>query len=80
MAKFDNTNYNIAEALKDEDFGNGRYVRNIIEKAKLAQAGRLVRMDLSEVTKEDIMTLTAEDINMPAKISKVKHTIGFEVV
>ena len=29
-------------ALKEDDFGNGRFVRNVIEKAKMAQASRLV--------------------------------------
>jgi len=27
-----------------EDFGNGRYVRNVFEKAKMKQASRLVSM------------------------------------
>lgn len=60
-------------ALKDDDFGNGRYVRNVIEKAKMAQASRLVAMDYSNITSEDVKTIVASDIEMPvAKIKTVK--------
>lgn len=65
-----------AVALQDDDYGNGRYVRNIIEKAKMAQASRLVAMDYSAVTSEDVRTIVASDIEMPVK--KAKQTrIGF---
>jgi len=60
-------------ALKDDDFGNGRYVRNVIEKAKMAQASRLVAMDYSNITSEDVKTIVASDIEMPVtKIKTVK--------
>ena len=65
-----------AVALQDDDYGNGRYVRNIIEKAKMKQASRLVAMDYSAVTSEDVRTIVASDIEMPVK--KAKQTrIGF---
>ena len=63
-------------AIRDDDFGNGRYVRNILERAKMKQASRLVAMDYSAVTSEDVRTIVASDIEMPAK--KAKQTrIGF---
>jgi SpoVK/Ycf46/Vps4 family AAA+-type ATPase len=65
-----------AVALQDDDYGNGRYVRNILEKAKMKQASRLVAMDYSAVTSEDVRTIVASDIEMPVK--KAKQTrIGF---
>ncbi len=46
------------EKVKSQsDFGNGRFARNLIEKAKMAQANRLVKMDLDKITDEDITTL-----------------------
>lgn len=63
-----------------EDFGNGRYVRNILEKAKMTQAGRLVSMDLSEITDEDIVTLCETDIEEPEiNPNKQLQRIGFAV-
>ena len=60
-------------ALKEDDFGNGRFVRNVIEKAKMAQASRLVAMDYSNITSEDVKTIVASDIEMPVtKIKTVK--------
>lgn len=67
-------------AKKEKDFGNGRYVRNIIEKAKMAQATRLLQMDYDLVRKDDIVTICAEDIEIPpASSKKTKNPIGFFV-
>ena len=60
-------------ALKDSDFGNGRYVRNVIEKAKMAQASRLVASDYNHINSDDVRTIVASDIEMPVtKIEKPK--------
>ena len=63
-------------AVRDDDFGNGRYVRNILEKAKMAQASRLVTMDYDLITMEDVKTIVASDIEMPPKKAE-KMRIGF---
>lgn len=63
-------------AIRDDDFGNGRYVRNILEKAKMAQASRLVTMDYDLITMEDVKTIVASDIEMPPKKAE-KMRIGF---
>lgn len=63
-------------ALKESDFGNGRYVRNVIEKAKMAQASRLLASDYSCISCEDIKTIVASDIEMPVKKAG-KMRIGF---
>lgn len=52
-------------ARNQPDFGNGRYARNIIEQARMAQASRLVAMDYDSVTRKDIATLCPEDITAP---------------
>lgn len=65
-------------ARRESDFGNGRYVRNVIEKARMAQAARLLTMDIDAVGSEDISTITAEDIEIPAAEAKPKtKRIGF---
>ena len=63
-----------AAARKESDFGNGRYARNIIEKAKMAQATRLLAKDYACVGREDIATLCAEDIELPQPLTPI-HTI-----
>lgn len=45
---------------RDDNFGNGRDVRNIFEKIIANQANRVAKID--EPTDEDILTITEEDI------------------
>ena len=66
-------------ARRQADFGNGRYVRNMIEKAKIAQATRLITADYESVTQKDIITLCAEDIEMPKVSAPIRPQIGFSV-
>ena len=63
-------------AKTQEDFGNGRYARNIIEKARMAQASRLVAMDYDSVTKDDVATIRPEDIVPPVEVKHMKK-FGF---
>lgn len=67
------------EAVKHPDFGNGRFVRNLYERARMRQASRLVTLKASEINREVLSTLKAEDFEMPAKyVAKNTHrTIGF---
>jgi AAA+ superfamily predicted ATPase len=65
------------EARKDDDFGNGRYARNIIEKAQMQQAERLVKMDFDSVTRDDIETITADDIVINGKKNVKSARVGF---
>lgn len=59
------------------DFGNGRHARNIIEKARMAQAQRLLSMDISSVKNRDLVTICAEDIELPEKKCQPRKEIGF---
>lgn len=65
-------------ARNESDFGNGRYVRNVIEKAKMAQATRLLTMDFDSIESEDIALISADDIEIPKSSAKTeKKQIGF---
>lgn len=60
------------------DFGNGRFVRNVIEKARMAQATRLLSMDFDSLKKSDVVTICAEDIEIPeGHVVKEVRRIGF---
>lgn len=67
------------EACTQPDFGNGRYVRNVIEKARMAQSCRLVHMDFDSISQDDVRTIRAEDIEDPVKVKKTVNKIGFAV-
>lgn len=65
-------------ARTDHDFGNGRYVRNMFEQAKMNQASRLLEKDFDSITDDDVITITAEDIVIPEpKRKEEKRRIGF---
>lgn len=66
------------EVVRDSsDFGNGRYVRNIIEKAVLTQASRLLKMDYDKITSDDARTICGEDIEPPKVVKTEKIKMGF---
>ena len=50
----------IAEESADDGFGNARGVRNIFEHSLVAQNNRLAKLET--VTRDDLMTLTADDV------------------
>lgn len=64
-------------ACQQSDFGNGRYARNLIEKAKMAQANRLMAGDLSAITDDQLHTLCAADIEEPKATPTNTVTMGF---
>lgn len=65
------------KARKQNDFGNGRFVRNLMEKAQMKQASRLVQMDMETIKKSDLTMLRAEDFESPPLVKSEKHRIGF---
>ena len=67
-------------ARAKEDFGNGRFVRNLMEKARMKQASRLIHNGGKLITREEAATLIPEDFEMPVLYEKkenVRKTIGF---
>ena len=68
------------EARKEEDFGNGRFVRNLLEQAKMSQMNRLLTLDPDGLSSDDLQTIRAEDIVIPPKGDKRRNNpIGFSV-
>ena len=67
-----------SDAVKLEDFGNGRFVRNLLEQAIMNLAYRLSGRTGSSLSDQELITLTAEDFIMP-ELSSVRSTnrIGF---
>jgi SpoVK/Ycf46/Vps4 family AAA+-type ATPase len=64
-------------ARSNTDFGNGRYVRNIFELAKMNQASRLLEKDFDDITSDEITTIIAEDIVTPENKRNGSRRIGF---
>ena len=71
----------IVSGCSQENFGNGRYVRNILDKAKMKQASRLASTAPAAITKENIQMLICDDFEVPALKSRTatnpRNTIGF---
>ena len=67
-------------ARKNRNFGNGRFVRNIVEKARMKQMSRLFDAGYDIISKGDLATLTAEDIEAPEMKESRSLQIGFHRV
>ena len=65
-----------SEACKDKDYGNGRFVRNVVEQAMLRQAQRLMKIgSRKKVSKRRVQTLCASDFEIDVP-GKTEHRIG----
>lgn len=66
-------------AAKKKDFGNGRFVRNLLEQAALKQARRIIREHQNgEVTKEELVHFIVEDFEVNVdKTYKEEKLLGF---
>ena len=59
-------------------FGNGRYVRNVLELSKMNQAERVLEMDPEKISDKELRTLEAEDIEFPRLEARTeRNAIGF---
>lgn len=67
------------EARREEDFGNGRYVRNLFEKARLRQASRLLQLNQGTLSPEVVATLLPDDFVTAGVIkgARPRKFIGF---
>ena len=68
-----------ADARKDKAFGNGRFARNLLEKAKFNQANRFMQKDLRFVSDDEICTLVADDFDYEVKKEETRPRLGFGV-
>ena len=65
-------------ARKQADFGNGRYVRNLVELSCMNLANRLSDKDSDQLTDKDLTTLEEADIEFPIPtIQEQTLRIGF---
>ena len=64
-------------ARMQDDFGNGRCVRNTLEQARMNQAARLLTIPFDAITDRELMTIRAEDIPLPPQIAPQARRIGF---
>lgn len=71
------------KATRQEEFGNGRFVRNLLEQAMMAQSRRIFKENKGkQISRKTLMTLKAEDfeVNASNQLEKEnKKTIGFVV-
>ena len=66
--------------MKLHDFGNGRFVRNLLESAVMGMSQRLAGQDFNKLSDEMLVTLIADDFTMPkltAKTDDNRRKIGF---
>ena len=61
-------------ARQNPSFGNGRYARNVLEKAKLNQASRIAKQDIEYLSDEQLKTIVAADIGVDDE--RQKQTIS----
>ena len=66
-------------ARTDKTFGNGRYARNIFEKALMNQGARLIDSDLDALTNSDMRVIKAEDIEIPKSETPKERAVGFVI-
>lgn len=66
-------------ATCEKNFGNGRYARNVLEKAILRQSKRIVKDAIDKnISKEDICLLKREEFKTLSQNKKVEvRKIGF---
>lgn len=65
-------------AVKEENFGNGRYVRNILDQAIIKQSARILNMETREdISREEICRLKREDFRIHEIVKKSEKRIGF---
>lgn len=62
------------KARQNPSFGNGRYARNVLEKAKLNQASRIAKQDIEYLSNEQLKTIVAADIGVDDQ--RQKQTIS----
>ena len=67
----------ISNNIKNPDFGNGRFMRNLFEKARMKQSSRLLSMDIDSVTVNQVKRLLADDFEAPTQSNVSGQKIGF---
>ncbi|MCR5059759.1 MAG: AAA family ATPase [Saccharofermentans sp.] len=76
-AAMDKLRKNFDAARVHDDYGNGRYVRKLLEEAEMNQANRMITLPIDELTAEELTTIDACDIPDFVPENKAKTRIGF---
>ena len=67
-------------ARQQKDFGNGRYVRNLLELSRMNLANRILDLDPDSVTENQLTQLEEVDIEIPKVQTQIaKREIGFSI-
>ena len=61
----------------NQDYGNGRYVRKLLEEAEMNLANRVISLPEDELTSEAISTINASDIPEFKLEKRAEFRIGF---
>ena len=69
------TNYDAARV--NSDYGNGRYVRKLLEEAEMNQANRVIQLPEDEITPEAMTTIAGCDIPEFKSEETPKLRMGF---
>lgn len=67
----------LQQACSRPDAGNGRLMRNLLDKARLNQARRLLSLPKESLTDEGLCTLLAADFETPPLPARQRQFIGF---
>ena len=69
----------LGAAVKQSDFGNGRFARNLVEQALLRQAERLMQGNVEDMTDRSLQMLMAEDFSAERLMEKESKSrpVGF---
>jgi hypothetical protein len=70
-----------SKVQNQEDFGNGRFVRNLLEQALMKQSQRiLIENEGKEIGREELLKLEVEDfeVNVVGQYDKSQNIIGFK--
>ena len=68
----------LERATAAPDFGNGRFVRNLVERAEMRHAARVLALPPDAVTDESIRTFLPDDLEPPECVGKpMGRTVGF---
>ena len=68
----------LGKAIKTPDFGNGRFARNLFERAKMKQASRLLKLSATDISKKTVCELIADDFEwLEPRTERLVMEIGF---
>ncbi|MGI6726626.1 MAG: AAA family ATPase [Christensenellales bacterium] len=68
----------LTQASQIKEAGNGRFVRNLLDKARMKQAARLLTLIPEELSDDCVKTLLPQDFEEPVMCGHTQTLIGFQ--